>query len=112
MLRAYRNRQGGRVGLCKVLGSGLGGILCLFSGSLYAVPTSTAESHYFHPHHFYFDLGVGKTYDYARSNSFLEGGGLDDSLRLRTGASYSTPFFLLDSAIVGHKILHGCLALM
>lgn len=100
------------MGLCKVLGSGLGGILCLFSGSLYAVPTSTAESHYFHPHHFYFDLGVGKTYDYARSNSFLEGGGLDDSLRLRTGASYSTPFFLLDSAIVGHKILHGCLALM
>lgn len=80
--------------LFKVIGSGLSGFLCLVSGSLYAAPTSTAESHYFHPHHFYFDLGVGKAYDYARSNSFLENNG-EVLGNLRTGASYSTPFFFV-----------------
>lgn len=79
----------------QVIGSGLGGILCLVSSPIYAAPTSITQSHYFHLHHFYFDLGVGKSYDYARSNSFLESSDGTVSANFRTGSSYSTPFFLL-----------------
>lgn len=63
---------------------------------LYAapVPCCCAKAHYHHPHRLYFDLGVGKTYDYARSNSFLENNGLVLG-NLTTLTSYSTPFFFV-----------------
>ncbi|MES2998946.1 MAG: hypothetical protein V4700_06480 [Pseudomonadota bacterium] len=73
----------------------LAGIIGLTSNVVYAETTSTTQS-YCHPHRFYFDLGVGKTYDYARSNSFLESpNGTTVLGNLRTGNSYSTPFFFV-----------------
>ncbi len=74
---------------------GLSGVLCLVSCPLYAVRTGIIPPRCYHPHHFYFDLGVGKTYDYARSNSFLESPSGTLLGNLRTGNSYSTPFFFV-----------------
>lgn len=79
--------------LFKVIGSGLGGILCLVSSSIYAAPTSTTQSH-FHPYHFYFDLGVGKSYDYAQSNSVVHNfNPAKSDFFVKSSSSYSTPFF-------------------
>jgi opacity protein-like surface antigen len=72
----------------------LGVLLYLLSGSLYATPVPCIKPHYHHPHRLYLDLGVGKTYDYARSNSFLENNRLVLG-NLNTLTSYSTPFFFI-----------------
>jgi opacity protein-like surface antigen len=79
---------------------GLGSVLCLASSTLYAAaPHSYQKPRCCYPslpRHWYFDLGVGKSYDYASSNSFLVspsvGGALDGIFK--TASSYSTPFFL------------------
>lgn len=79
----------------KIIRSVLSGVLCLVASTLYAAPTPYSKSHCYHPHRLYFDLGVGKTYDYASSNSFLitpSGSALGN---LKTGNSYSTPFFFV-----------------
>lgn len=54
-----------------------------------------SKSHCHHPHRLYFDLGVGKAYDYASSNSFLIGSSGNVLGNLKTGNSYSTPFFFV-----------------
>jgi opacity protein-like surface antigen len=70
-------------------------ILCLVPNILHAASTSYSKSHCHHPHRLYFDLGVGKTYDYASSNSFLIGSNGNVLGNLKTGNSYSTPFFFV-----------------
>ncbi|MES2141770.1 MAG: outer membrane beta-barrel protein [Pseudomonadota bacterium] len=80
----------------KWIGIGSGIIIGLISNILYAAASpSLVKLRYCHPHRFYFDLGVGKAYDYARSNSFLESSNGAVLGNLRTGNSYSTPFFFV-----------------
>jgi len=73
----------------------LGVLLYFASNLLYAAPVPCCcKPRYHHPHRLYFDLGVGKTYDFASSNSFLENNGLILG-NLNTLTSYSTPFFFI-----------------
>lgn len=87
----------------KLIRVGLSGVLCLVSITLYAVPTSYPNSHCYHPHRLYFDLGVGKAYDYASSNSFLISPSRNVLGNLKTGNSYSTPFFFVG---IGYRWAH------
>lgn len=67
-------------------------VSCLVSTVVHAANYKS----YCRPHHWYFDLGVGKAYDYAKSTSFFEPP-LDAATPasfLQTTSSYSTPFFL------------------
>ncbi|MEN9917186.1 MAG: hypothetical protein RLY40_1118 [Pseudomonadota bacterium] len=69
-------------------------LICLAPSAVCAVPTySRAYCH--HPHRFYFDLGVGKAYDYGSSHSLLIGSNGNVLGNLQTGNSYSTPFFFV-----------------
>lgn len=71
-------------------------ILCLAPNILCAAALSSySKSQCHHPHRLYFDLGVGKVYDYASSNSFLIGTNGNVLGNLKTGNSYSTPFFFV-----------------
>lgn len=82
----------------------LGVSLFFVSSLLNATPISCSKPrccccHYYHHHHFphlYLDLGVGKTYDYARSNSVLfNAQPYTDLGNFKTNTSYSSPFFFI-----------------
>jgi opacity protein-like surface antigen len=75
--------------------AGLIAMLGLAPSILYAASTPYSKPHCYHPHRLYFDLGVGKAYDYARSNSFLLAPNGSVLGNLKTGNSYSTPFFFV-----------------
>lgn len=75
--------------------AGLFTILCLTPGILFAASTSYSSAYCRHPHRLYFDLGVGKAYDYGSSHSFLIGSNGNVLGNLQTGNSYSTPFFFV-----------------
>lgn len=79
----------------KMIRMSLSAVLCLVTSTLYAASTPYSKFHCHHPHRLYFDLGVGKVYDYASSNSFLIGSSGNVLGNLKTGNSYSTPFFFV-----------------
>lgn len=67
---------------------GLSGILCLVASTLYAATLNSDQKS-----HWYFDLGAGKSYDYAHSNSTLMET-VSTGMTFETTASYSIPFFV------------------
>lgn len=82
--------------ICKVV---IGIILSLLATIFLCTAYATTQRNQDDPHHWFVEIGVGKSYDYASSNVIVPMAGSSDYMIFQTDQAAAPPFF---SAGVGH----------